>query len=113
MSYSALGYTTSVDLPVVGKQNITFPLEKIVDDATNRAMTNIQGQLPSLLNQVVPQVLNQAEDKALNSLWPKVQPKLRSEIERGVDTGAKYGTVGVAAILLGVFIAAVWVKKGR
>lgn len=110
MSYSALGYTTSITFPPpIGKQSISIPLEQIVKDATNVGVQQLQANMPAIMGPV----FDEAENRVVNQLWPKIQPKLRSEIDRGVATAVKAGAIGGAAILLGIFMSAVWVRKGR
>lgn len=104
----ALGYDLAIKTPV-GTQTISVPLEEMVKKAIDTGWPILQTRL----EQEFPKLLGQAQDAVVTQLWPKMQPKLRSEINYGLGEARKTGYLIGAMIVASVFAAAWWVKKGK
>ena len=128
MSYSvvgpALGWTgtMSLNIPGVGRKTATVnvPVEQAVDFAMSRAEQRVNAMLPGLMDQA----LARAGGYVSTELWPKMQPKLRIEVDRAVRKGEIVAEEAVdtatqrAAMLGGVMIltiagAAWWMSRKR
>jgi len=94
--YVALGMDIPIKTPV-GTQHIDVPIEAIANKAIEAAWPNLQQKLEAESTKI----LNQA------------QPRLRSEIDRGLKQARTTGYIIGAAIVASVFAAAWWVKKGK
>ncbi len=131
MSYSGLGYDLVIGTPI-GNQKISIPLEAMAQAAGTQAantawpilQAKINAAVPGLLSQAttagrkaleaeIPTVFAEAQDMVVNQLWPKLQPKVRSELDYGVAQGKKIGYTIGAGVVVAIFVAALWVKKGK
>lgn len=65
MSYTSLGLAYPITLPVVGKQNIDIPVDRMAQDAVNAAwpvlQSKLKAELPKLIQAAQPAV--QAESR--------------------------------------------------
>jgi len=69
MSYAALGLSYPITLPVVGKQNIDIPVDRMATDAINAAwpvlQSKLKAELPKLIQQATPAVEAQSRKLAM------------------------------------------------
>jgi hypothetical protein len=89
-----------MDIPIktpVGTQHIDVPIEAIANKAVEAAWPSVQQKL-------------QAE---ATSILNKAQPRLRTEIDRGLKEAKKTGYILGFMIVASVVGAAWWVKKGK
>lgn len=69
---NALGKLYTIQLPLVGNQQIDIPVERLVDDAMQRALTNLRTDMSKLpIDAVVDKAMARANDN-LKGLLPKV-----------------------------------------
>jgi hypothetical protein len=128
---SALGVMFSPSITVLGqtvRADINIPVEDLASSAVNLAVDQLRPLIPQLVEAVVPPAmaaaLPAAEGYILNTLWPKVKPKLRSEVDLALQkAGVKAGGVVSEAttkasmvgglLIVGLLGAAVFVVRAR
>lgn len=92
MSYSSLGATYWINLPVIGKQRVDIPLEQVARDAANAAWPPVQAKLRA----EIPKFMAQAT------------PVLEKQVKLLRNT-----LIGVGIVLVGMeVLTAYWIKKG-
>jgi hypothetical protein len=117
MSYQGFGYDFTVNLPVVGAQTISLPIEKLVNDAANMAVSAgwppLQAKLEAEFPKLLQQGLAAGQKAVVNQLWPQIEPKLLADARTVVGEAEKVGYVIGGILIASIFGAAYWVKKGR
>ena len=119
-SFSILGQTV--------KANIDLPVEYLAEQAVAVAVAQLTPLIPQLVEAVVPPAMNAAlpaaEGYILNTLWPKVKPKLRAEVDLALakagvkasgvvsETTKKASIIG-GMLIVGMIGAAVFVVRRR
>lgn len=84
-----LGINYPITLPVVGKQNIDIPVDRMSQDAINAAWPVLKARM----EQELPKIIAKAAPQAMG--------EVRTQL-----------VIAGAAIIGAVFVAAWWVKKG-
>jgi hypothetical protein len=87
--YQALGISYPITLPVVGKQNIDVPVDRMSQDAINAAWPVLKARL----------------DKELPGIIAKSAPAAMTQLRSQL-------MVAVAIHLAAIGLAALWIKKG-
>jgi hypothetical protein len=126
VSGDALGYDFTMTLPVIGKETISLPIEKLISDAvpmlTNAAwpplQAKLEAELPTVLSKAtaaleaeIPKALKQAEDALLDTVWPELEPKLLADMQIGIDEAKKTVWLATGFIALAVVGSAWWITK--
>lgn len=91
MSYHGLGKDFAVTLttPFGDKRfGVTVPVENWMADGISMAKSEVVSQMqpliPGLVQNVLDMALPQAGSYVTDVLWPALQPKLRSEVDRAI-----------------------------
>jgi len=127
MSYHGLGWTGNVTMKTpwgTERVSINVPVEQAAKAAIDSAWPHVQTKVYEMLPGLMDQALNKAGGYVTKELWPKLQPKMRLEVDRAVAKGEAVADEAVdvasqrAAILGGVMIlaiggAAFWVSRKR
>jgi len=106
---SGLGYDLVIKAPApIGNQHVQIPIEDMAKHAVDAAWPTAQQKIEAEF----PKLLNQAQAAVINDLWPKLQPKLRTEVDYALAKGQKTAALVGVAVVVAIAISAMWVKKG-
>ena len=130
MSYAptgGLGWTGTIKMNTpwgTERASISVPIEQAANAAVNAAWPMVEQKTIAMLPGLMDMALNRAGGYVTRELWPKMQPKLRFEVDRAVSKGEIVADEAVdkaterAAMLGGALIltvagAAWWVSRRR
>jgi len=116
---AALGYDLVIKTPI-GTQKIHVPIEQMAKDAAEMAVDAVWPPVKKKLDQALPELLKKGLDVALpaaqkailTELWPKMQPKLRGEVDYAIGrakTIALFATLGLS----GAVVAAALILRSK
>jgi len=106
---SGLGYDLVIKAPApIGNQHVSIPIEDMAKHAVDAAWPTAQQKIEAEF----PKLLSQAQAAVINDLWPKLQPKLRTEVDYALAKGQKTAALVGLAVVVAIAVSAMWVKKG-
>jgi hypothetical protein len=109
----ALGY----DVPISAFGQKTTLKIGIEEAVKKMALDAAAAAIPLVEKKLLPVVLDKAADALVNDAWPRMQPKLRVEIDRAIAIAKtevrRDLTIVVLALLVTGAGAAWWVRRGR
>lgn len=110
--YHGLGY----DVPISAfgqKTTLKIGIESAIE---KMAMDAAKAAIPVVEKKLLPAVLDKAGDALVNDVWPRLQPKLRVEINRAIgiaQTEVRRDLTILVVVLLATGAgAAWWVRRG-